>query len=106
MPKIELIGIQTAIYDDIKSSLVQYIETSELSIELVETNDLGSILANGYHSIPLVEYKGNHFYFSEGNYMSTFRKMVESITTLRKRKSHSCKNCGNCKCPADRKKDK
>lgn len=100
MLKIELIGLKTALYDDIRSSLLNYIDIYQNKFELIETNDLGSILSSGYASIPLVMFDKRKFYFNENELGIKFSELNGHLVAhSKKTKTHNCKNCGSCKCP-------
>ena len=101
--KIELIGLRTAFYDDIKVNVLNYMNLYQSKMEFVETNDLTSILSNGYNSIPVLLVDNKELYFNETNFSFVLEELNDLLMTQSKStKSHSCKNCGNCKCPADK----
>jgi len=102
MKKIELIGLRTAFYDDIKVSILNYMDLYQSEMELVETNDLSSILSNGYNSIPVLLVDNRVLYLNESNFSFVLEELNDLLLTQSKiSKSHSCKNCGNCNCPSD-----
>jgi len=104
MTKVQLIGLRTAAYDDIKATLVSYIELNRLNVDFSEINNPQDILDLGFLSIPLVSIGESRIYFSESNFMDSLQELKVHLGTVqseKKKKKHSCKNCGNCKCPAD-----
>ncbi len=105
MENIELIGLRTPVYDDIRAHLISYIEINKLNFYLVECNDLQSILEKGYESIPLIQIQDKQIYFNEINPENSLQEVIK-IMTSEKGNAHSCKNCGNCRCPSDKAKVK
>jgi hypothetical protein len=100
MEVIELIGLKTALYDDIRTNVLSCIELYETNVVLVERNDIESILNNRYSSIPLILFANKEFYFDESQFPSALQELNSLLKDhASKEKTHNCKNCGSCKCP-------
>lgn len=102
MTTIELIGLRTAMYDDIRAHLISFIEINKLKIDVVETNDLKKILESNFLSIPLISLGTEKLYFNDNEISTSLQKVKVFLSKFKEAKSHSCKNCGNCKCPTDK----
>ncbi len=102
MTRIELIGIKSAVYEDIKSSIVSYIEINKINATVVENNDLDHIIARNYNSIPLVLLEDEALYFNNADHVTAMQLVLKRLSKYKeKEKEHDCRNCGKCRCPKD-----
>lgn len=105
MAVIELIGLRTSTYDDIKANLLSFLEINKINLDFIETNDPETILTREYLSIPLIQIDEERLYLNDANHDKNLSQLRVLLKRFKKKtKSHSCLNCGNCKCPADREK--
>lgn len=106
MLSVELIGLRTALYEEIRQSLLSIVEISNIKAEILEYNSPEYILANNYKSIPLVQVNETKIYFTEADSKINIKSLRRLLISQAPEKSHSCRNCGNCKCPTSRISDR
>lgn len=92
--RIELFGVQSETYNLIKTKIEFIVELNGVKVELVEYNNIKSIVTNQVASIPLVKFSNHTFSFAPPNNID--EKLLE-LYTLLKSSGHTSSNCQSCK---------
>lgn len=102
MHQIHLFGQPTVAYEQLKKSLQDYIEVSNLKYEVCEYDELANDENIDLHSVSIIEFLGHTLEFKNDtdntSKLSKFFFLLEASQSEKISTKKQCINCDRCRC--------